>query len=94
MSNEDYNIRKKNGVSWKMTTKSCFGTTETSGFTIDNLDTKDVSEAANRYEETFIRIRNLLKEKPWCCDSAEDVLSICQAICDNLRKNLLIRKDV
>ena len=93
MDDDNYNIRKKNGVQWKMTTKSCFGLTETSGFTVDNLDTKGISEARNHYEEIFIRVRELLVDKPWCCDSREDVLSICQAVCDNLRKNLLIRKD-
>jgi len=60
---------------------------------IDNLDTKSLDEAENHYEETFIRIRELLNDKPWCCDSREDVLSICQAISDELKQNLLIRKD-
>ncbi len=60
---------------------------------IDNLDTKDISEAENHYEETFIRIRELLKDKPWCCDSQEDVLNICQAVSDELKQNFLIRKD-
>ena len=60
---------------------------------IDNLDTKDISEAENHYEETFIRIRELLNDKPWCCDNREDVLNICQAVSDELKQNLLIRKD-
>ena len=60
---------------------------------VDNLDTKSLDEAENHYEETFIRIRDLLNDKPWCCDSREDVLSICQAISDELKQNLLIRKE-
>ena len=60
---------------------------------IDNLDTKGISEAENHYEETFIRIREVLNDKPWCCDSQEDVLNICQAVSDELKQNLLIRKD-
>ena len=60
---------------------------------VDNLDTKSLDEAGNHYEETFIRIRELLNDKPWCCDSREDVLNICQAISDELKQNLLIRKD-
>ena len=60
---------------------------------VDNLDTKDISEAENHYEETFIRIREILSDKPWCCDNREDVLNICQAVSDELKQNLLIRKD-
>ena len=65
----------------------------TKGFSVDNLDTKDISEAENNYEEVFIRVRQLLTDKPWCCDSREDVLTICQTISDSLKENLLIRKD-
>ena len=60
----------------------------------DNLDTKMLEEAGSNYEEVFIRIRDLLKGKPWCCDSEEDNLLICQAISDDLRSNLLIRKEL
>ena len=60
---------------------------------VDNLDTKGISEAENHYEEAFIRIREILNDKPWCCDSREDVLNICQSISDELKQNLLIRKD-
>ncbi len=59
---------------------------------IDNLDTKTIEQAENNYEEVFIRFRDLLADKPWCCDSREDVLSMCQALADDLRSNLLIRK--
>ena len=64
----------------------------TRGYTVDNLDTKDISEAENNYEEVFIRVRQLLEDKPWCCDSREDVLTICQAISDSLKENLLIKR--
>ncbi len=60
---------------------------------IDNLDTKSISESENNYEESFIRIRESLQHMPWCCDNREDVLSICQVVVDELRENLLIRKD-
>ena len=60
---------------------------------IDNLDTKNLSEAQDNYEEVFIRIRELLTDQPWCCDNKEDTLFICQAIADDLRSNLLIRKE-
>ena len=60
---------------------------------IDNLDTKSIEEAEDNFEEVFVRVRDLLKGKPWCCDNREDVLSICQAVTDELRSNLLIRKE-
>ena len=60
---------------------------------VDNLDTKAIEKAENNYEETFIRVRELLQDKPWCCDNREDVLTMCQAVTDTLKENLLIRKD-
>lgn len=61
---------------------------------IDNLDTKRLEDASNNYEEVFIRIRETLRDKPWCCDSEQDILFICQALADDLRSNLLIRKEI
>ncbi len=81
----------------RLTTKlysDCHGTTsESIYFEIDNLDTKTIEQAENNYEEVFVRFRDLLTNKPWCCDNREDVLSICQALADNMRENLLIRKE-
>jgi hypothetical protein len=68
-------------------------TSESIFLEIDNLDTKTIEQAENNYEEVFVRIRDLLTDKPWCCDSKEDVLSICQVLADNMRENLLIRKE-
>ena len=81
----------------RLTTKlysNCHGATSVSTFIeIDNLDTKTIEQAENNYEEVFVRFRDLLTDKPWCCDSREDVLSICQALADSMRENLLIRKE-
>ena len=60
---------------------------------VDNLDTKSISDSKNNYEESFIRIREALQGKPWCCDNDNDVLFICQTIADELRQNLLLRKE-
>ena len=76
-----------------MVSHTCAGTREVTGFTIDHLDTKGLEEAANNYEEVFIRIRETLRGKPWCCDSEQDILFICQTLADDLRSNLLIRKE-
>ena len=89
------NIRKGKGYAWSEQAHGPEGSTRSaSGFIVDNLDTKNITEATGHYEEVFIRVRELLTDKPWCCDSREDVLSICQAVSDNLRENLLIRKDL
>ena len=90
---EEYRRRAGAGIQWRQIEKTCLGIKEMRGFTVDNLDTKSVSEATNNYEEVFIRVRQSLEQKPWCCDSHEDVLSICQAVADCLKKNLLIKRD-
>lgn len=86
-------IRKGKGYHWSEEAHAPGGTRSVSGYTIDNLDTKTLDETTGAYEETFVRIRTLLDSKPWCCDSTEDVLSICQAVSDELRENLLLRRD-
>ncbi len=87
------NKRKGKGYSWEDAQETCYGARSLRGFTVDNLDSKDISQAEDHYEEVFIRIREMLNDKPWCCDNKEDVLNICQTVSDNLRENLLIRKD-
>lgn len=86
-------IRNGKGYHWSEEAGAPGGTRTVSGYTVDNLDTKTLDETTNIYEETFVRIRTLLTSKPWCCDSGEDVLSICQAVSDELRENLLLRRD-
>ena len=85
-------IRKGRGLTTKLYSDSHGSTSESTFFEVDNLDTKTLEQAENNYEEVFVRFRDLLTDKPWCCDSREDVLSICQALADNMRENLLIRK--
>ena len=90
---EEYRRRSGPGIQWRQVEKTCLGVKELRGFTVDNLDTKNILEARNNYEEVFIRVRTTLEQKPWCCDSREDVLNICQVVADCLKENLLIRKD-
>ena len=86
-------IRNGNRLTTKLFSV-CHGATSVSTFLeIDNLDTKTLEQAENNYEEVFVRFRDLLTDTPWCCDSREDVLSICQALADSMRENLLIRKE-
>lgn len=62
---------------------------------IDNLDTKDITEAQNNYERTFIKIRETLEQnEQFCCDDESDRLSLTQTIVDILRQSNLIRKEI
>ena len=48
------NIRKGSGYSWKESTAALGGSRrEASGFVVDNLNTKKISEAENDYERVF-----------------------------------------
>tara|TARA_Y100001938_G_C8075034_1_gene425502 strand:+ start:646 stop:936 length:291 start_codon:yes stop_codon:yes gene_type:complete len=86
-------IRNGSRLTTKLYSESHDSASESTFFEIDNLDTKTIEQSENNYEEIFIRFRELLIDKPWCCDSRKDVLSMCQALADNLRENLLIRKE-
>ena len=86
-------IRNGSRLTTKLYTDSHGYTSESTFLEIDNLDTKTLEQAENNYEEVFVRFRDLLTDKPWCCDSREDVLSICQVLADSMRENLLIRKE-
>ena len=86
-------IRKGSRLTTKLYSDGHGSTSESIFHDIDNLDTKTIEQAENNYEEVFVRFRDLLTDKPWCCDSREDVLSICQALADSMRENLLIRKE-
>ncbi len=86
-------IRKGSRLTTRLYSDNHGTTSESAFFEVDNLDTKTLDQAESNYEEVFIRIRELLRGKPWCCDSEEDSLFICQTIADDLRSNLLIRKE-
>jgi len=57
------NRRKGKGIFWTMVEKTGFGTRETTGYTIDDLDTKPIESAKSPYEETFISVRTVLESK-------------------------------
>ena len=61
---------------------------------IDNLNIKDITEAQNNYEKTFITIRKTLEQnEQFCCDDESDRLSLTQSIVDILRQSNLINKE-
>ena len=86
-------IRNGSRLTTKLYSDGHGSTSESTFHEIDNLDTKTIEQTENNYEEVFVRFRDLLTDKPWCCDNREDVLSICQALADSMRENLLIRKE-
>ena len=86
-------IRNGSRLTTKLYSEGYNSTSESIFLEVDNLDTKTVEQVKNNYEEVFVRFRDLLTDKPWCCDSREDVLSMCQALADTMRENLLIRKE-
>ncbi len=77
------NIRKGNGYSWREKQSTGIGYRETSGFTIDNLDTKSLCDASNNYEKLFIIVRDEL----FACEVAkEKSLQIAQDVSDKARE--------
>jgi len=78
-----FKYRYKNGIKWQDVTSHSV----TSGFTIDNLDTKEFHEAECSYEKLFILIRRVLEENDACClDEEAERLQLCQDISDKLDK--------
>ncbi len=86
-------IRNGSRLTTKIYSECRDSISESTFLEIDNLDTKILQQATNNYEEVFIRFRDLLTGKSWRCDNRQDVLSMCQALADDMRENLLIRKE-
>ena len=87
---EEYSTRKGPGISWRMVAKG--GMEIINGFTIDDLDTKSLSEAQNNYEKAFVLIRATLeKNENRCMDDLDDRLHCCQEIVDTLKASGFIR---
>jgi hypothetical protein len=85
------NTRKGKGVVWKETTKGPFGEDRTiSGYTIDNLDTKNFKDAVSNYEKLFILLREHLKNSDTAMAEAEH-LQFCQTMADAVRSKGLLK---
>ena len=83
----EYRYRSGPGIRWKQTQKSCLGMKVLSGFTVDNLNTKALSEAETTFEELFILIRTETElHESLCMDSEEDRLNLCQSLSDKIYK--------
>lgn len=81
------NIRKGSGYSWSSNSKALAGDDrEQRGFTVDNLDTKQLNDAVNNYERIFIIARDILQSKP-----QDNTLQSAQDIADAIRRKGLIK---
>lgn len=79
------NLRKGKGYSWSMTEHTALGTRETSGFTIDNLDKKELVDVENEFEKTFVTVRKALESLgSYCLDNEKERLQCAQDISDAL----------
>lgn len=82
------NIRKGKGYYWKEeeAPTRAGSTRSSSGFTIDNLDTKTMDQATSKYEKLFILIRETLEDNDsLSMDDEQDRLTACQAIIDKMK---------
>ena len=80
---EEFYVRRGKGISWRMVGHYSV----TSGYTIDDLDSKQLDEANDNYEKIFILVRSALEQnESRCMDVEEDRLQICQVVTDCLKK--------
>ena len=90
---EEYSRRRGKGVEWRMVSRGHGGMSSsiTSGFTVDNLDSKTYEEAISNYERAFVLIRQALEENQSCCMDVEaERLHCVQTAVDILRRKGLL----
>ena len=92
MKNKGKNIRLGKGFKWEGEPAALAGTTrEISGFTIDNLDTKDFEDAESDYEKIFILSRIILENNSFCEEDSNSRLQCCQEIADIIRQKGILK---
>ena len=85
---DNYETRVKRGFKWKMETS--FGISE--GFTLDDLDTKNLEQAENDFEIAFITIRRTLEEnESRCLDDEMDRLQVCQEVARSITQAFSVK---
>ncbi len=83
-------LRQGPGVRWSLFTKTGFGDRHESGYTIDNLDKKNIIDAESLFEKIFILSRIALeKNEARCMDSENDRLQCCQDIAKSVHRFLV-----
>ena len=87
------NVRKGKGYHWSDTHETDHGLRTVSGFTVDNLNSKTITQAQNVYEKVFIYIRDVLEQnESYCMDVEEERLQICQVVADRLYSGAILRE--
>ncbi len=83
----EFEERKGRGIRWQMLCKG--GSEVVSGYTIDNLDTKEASEASGLFEHIFVKTRKTLEQREsLCLDSERERLEVCQILSRELSRYL------
>lgn len=80
----DYETKRVGrGYVWKMETD----TSILRGHTVDNLDSRPLDSAVNKFEWAFILLREVAsKNESLCLDNEKDRLNLCQAFAEEYRK--------
>ena len=87
------NQRMGKGFKWFMEENTGFGVRHTEGYTVDDLDTKQLAEAEDSFEKVFVIIRDELEaNESRCCDDKGDRLHLCQVLADSLHDKGIFRR--
>ena len=74
---KNYEIRKGPGYRWSLDD----GYTHTTGYTVDNLDTKSADDADYLFEKLFVDIREELEAmSSFCLDNDDERLQVCHTL--------------
>jgi hypothetical protein len=86
------NIRRGPGYHWIDEGHGPHGPRSTSGYTVDNLDSKVLEQADSSYEKTFILVRDALEEyRDLSMENWPHRLQVAQVVSDILRKKGLLK---
>ena len=82
---QNYEKRSGPGYNWSMSISHFGAENQTTGYTIDNLDTKKLEEVSGTFEKTFIHIREVLDE---CYDLDSRLGDVKLDICHQVSRKL------
>ena len=85
------NIRKGKGYAWTYYFDTGHHLREQSGFIVDNLDSKHLVQAENKYEKVFIIARDALHKNLDLLMDKNERLQIAQDIADRARESGALR---
>ena len=87
----DESVRVGPGIKWKMQNHTGFGSRTVEGYTVDNLDKKNLQDAEGKSERVFILVRTTLERlNSSCLDNEKERLMVCQSIINTLQKHNIL----